>query len=58
MYFEWHSKGDVPAHLIASLQVAAKFNDLGAITDQGGIPNGWDWAIDYIRVWTRPAGAG
>ena len=59
MYFEWHSKGDVPAHLIASLQVAAKFNDLGGITDQGSVANGWDWAIDYIRVWSRaPDGGG
>ncbi len=48
----WNSKGGVPAHLIVSLQVGAKFNDLGGITDQGGMPDGWDWAIDYIRVWT------
>jgi beta-glucanase (GH16 family) len=51
-YYEWHSKGNVPAHLIASLQIGAKFNDLSHITDQGGIPDGWDWPIDYIRVWT------
>jgi hypothetical protein len=52
-YFEWNSKGNVPAHLIVSLQVGAKFNDLSGITDQGGIPNGWDWPIDYVRVWER-----
>ncbi len=51
--YEWNSKGGVPAHLIASLQVGAKFNDLSHITDQGGTPGGWDWAIDYIRVWSR-----
>lgn len=56
MYFEWHSKGDTPAHLIASLQVAPKFNDLTGLTDQDGIPGGWDWPIDYIRVWTRAPG--
>ncbi len=50
-YFEWHSKGNVPAHLIASLQIGPKFNDLSKMTDQGGRPNGWDWPIDYIRVW-------
>lgn len=53
MYHEWNSKGGVPAHLIASLQVGAKFNNLRGITDQGGVPGGWDWTIDYIRVWTR-----
>ncbi|MGI4955415.1 MAG: glycoside hydrolase family 16 protein [Janthinobacterium lividum] len=52
-YYEWRSKGDVPAHLIASLQVGAKFNNLSGITDQDGKPNGWDWRIDYVRVWTR-----
>ena len=52
-YYEWNSKGGAPAHLIASLQVGAKFNDLSKITDQGGKPNGWDWPIDYIRVWER-----
>jgi hypothetical protein len=52
-YFEWNSKGDVAAHLIASLQIGAKFNDLSGISDQGGTPGGWDWAIDYIRVWTK-----
>lgn len=52
-YFEWHSKGDVPAHLIASLQVGAKFNDLHGMTDQGAVPDGWNWPIDYIRVWAR-----
>lgn len=52
-YFEWNSKGNAPAHLLASLQVGAKFNDLSKITDQGGVPGGWDWPIDYIRVWTR-----
>ncbi len=50
-YFEWNSKGDAPAHLIASLQVGAKFNDLSKITDQGGEPGGWDWPISYVRVW-------
>jgi hypothetical protein len=50
-YYEWNSVGNVPAHLIASLQVGAKFNDLSHITDQGGIAHGWDWPIDYIRVW-------
>ena len=53
MHFEWKSKGHAPAHLIASLQVGAKFNDLSGIQDQGGIRDGWDWPISYIRVWTR-----
>jgi hypothetical protein len=52
-YFEWNSEGDVPAHLIASLQIGPKFNDLSGLSDQGGEPHGWDWAIDYIRVWTK-----
>lgn len=52
-YYEWNSKGGVPAHLIASLQIGPKFNDLSGITDQGGAAGGWDWAIDYIRVWSR-----
>lgn len=52
-YYEWNSKDNTPAHLIASLQIGAKFNDLSKITDQGGKPNGWDWPIDYIRVWER-----
>ena len=53
MYFEWNSKGNVAAHLIASLQVGAKFNDLSGITDQGGVRDGWDWPIDYVLVWNR-----
>ena len=52
-YYEWNSEGNVPAHLIASLQIGAEFNDLSGISDQGGKPDGWDWAIDYIRVWTE-----
>lgn len=52
-YYEWNSKGDVAAHLIASLQIGPKFNDLSKIADQGGKPNGWDWPLDYIRVWER-----
>jgi hypothetical protein len=54
VHYEWNAPGNVPAHLIASLQIGAKFNDLSAIADQGGKANGWDWAIDYIRVWQRP----
>ena len=50
-YLEWNSKDNIPAHLIASLQIGPKFNDMSHISDQGGIPNGWDWRIDYIRVW-------
>lgn len=42
-----------PAHLIASLQIGCKFNDLSGITPQGGIANGWDLEIEYIRAWTR-----
>jgi hypothetical protein len=53
IYYEWNAPEDVPAHLIASLQIGAKFNNLSAISDQGGKPAGWDWAIDYIRVWQR-----
>lgn len=49
-YYEWNSKDGVPAHLIASLQIGPKFNDLSRITDQGA---GWDWPISYIRVWRR-----
>ena len=49
--YQWNSIDHVPAHLIASLQVGAKFNNLSGITDQGGKPDGWDWPIDYIRVW-------
>lgn len=52
-YYVWNSKGGVPAHLIASLQIGAKFNDLSKITDQGGEPHGWDWPISYVRVWDR-----
>jgi hypothetical protein len=52
-HFEWNSAGGVPAHLIASLQIGPKFNDLSGIADQGGQPHGWDWAIDYIRVWAK-----
>ena len=52
-YYEWNSIDGVPAHLIASLQVGAKFNDLLGISDQGGKQGGWDWPIDYIRVWQR-----
>lgn len=52
-YYEWNSIDHVPAHLLASLQVGAKFNDLSKLTDQGGKPDGWDWTIDYIRVWDR-----
>ncbi len=51
VYYEWNSKDGAPAHLIASLQVGAKFNDLSGMTDQGGVPNGWDWPIRYVRVW-------
>lgn len=49
-YYEWNSKDGVPAHLIASLQIGPKFNDLSGITDGG---SGWDWPISYIRVWSR-----
>ncbi len=49
--YAWNSVDHVPAHLIASLAVGAKFNDLSHISDQGGVPHGWDWPIDYIRVW-------
>jgi hypothetical protein len=52
-YFEWNSQGGVPAHLIASLQIGPKFNDLSGITEGGGKPGGWDWPISYIRVWAR-----
>ena len=52
-YFEWNSKDDAPAHLIASLQIGPKFNNLLGITDQGGEPGGWDWPISYVRVWDR-----
>jgi hypothetical protein len=44
-----------PAHLIASLQIGPKFNDLSGITPQAGLPNGWDWPIAYVRAWTRVA---
>jgi hypothetical protein len=27
------------------------FNDLSKIADQGGMGGGWDWPIDYVRVW-------
>ncbi len=42
-----------PMQLILSNQTAAKFNDLSGITDQGGVANGWDWAISYVRVWQQ-----
>ncbi len=51
-YYEWNSKDGVPAHLIASLQIGPKFNDLSGIADGG---DGWDWPISYIRVWSRTA---
>lgn len=40
-----------PAQLIASLQIGAWFNDLSGISPGGGITNGWDWHIKYIRAW-------
>ena len=49
-YYEWNSRDGAPAHLIASLQIAPKFNDLSGIVDGG---SGWDWPISYVRVWTR-----
>jgi hypothetical protein len=54
-HYVWNSKHGLPAHLIASLQIGPKFNDLGGIVDQGGVADGWDWPIDYIRVWRRGA---
>ncbi len=42
-----------PMQLLISNQTGAKFNDLSAITDQGGIPHGWDWQIAYVRVWQQ-----
>jgi hypothetical protein len=41
-----------PAHLIASLQVGAYFNNLTAMTPQG---DAWNWDIMYIRAWNRTA---
>jgi hypothetical protein len=46
---------DPPAHLIASLQIGSYFNDLTQMVPQGGVPDGWDWDIQYIRAWTRDA---
>lgn len=40
-----------PAQLIASLQIGAWFNDLSGISPNGGVANGWDWDIQYIRAW-------
>ena len=56
LYYEWNSVENTPAHLIASLQIGANFNNLSRISDQGGKPNGWDWPIDYIRVWDKMDG--
>lgn len=42
-----------PMQLIVSNQTGAKFNDLSGIVDQGGVPNGWDWNIAYVRVWQQ-----
>ena len=54
-HYIWHSRQNLPAHLIASLQIGAKFNNLSDIVDQGGMADGWDWPIDYIRVWQHVA---
>lgn len=54
-HYVWNSQHNLPAHLIASLQIGPKFNDLSGIVDEGGEPGGWDWSIDYIRVWQHAA---
>ncbi len=45
--------GAPPMQLILSNQTAAKFNNLTGLVDQGGVTNGWNWAISYIRVWQQ-----
>lgn len=52
IHYAWNSKDNVPAHLIASLQIGPKFNDLSGIKNEG---DGWNWPIEYVRVWRRTA---
>ena len=48
--FTW-PESSPPMSLMLSNQVAAEFNDLSGLKDQGGVPNGWDWQVSYVRVW-------
>ncbi len=51
--FTWPADAP-PMQLILSNQTAAKWrDDLSGITDQGGVPHGWDWPIQYVRVWQQ-----
>lgn len=48
----------IPAHLIVGLQIGpVSFGStaLAGMTDQGGVPNGWQYQIDYVRVWQTGA---
>lgn len=43
-----------PMHLILSNQTGPlkmNPNNLALIQDQGGVPNGWNWDISYVRAW-------
>ena len=50
--FTW-PESSPPMQLLVSNQIGAYFRDLSAITDQGGVTNGWDWDISHVRVWQQ-----
>jgi hypothetical protein len=47
----------IPMHIMISNQVAAKFDDLRDIVDQGGVPDGWTMKVVSLKVWRNNATA-
>ena len=65
-YYEYHPDSyvnengvtvPIPMHIMISNQIAAKFDNLREIVDQGGVPDGWTMKVVSLKVWRNNATA-